>query len=809
MKKNPFQTKLGRTAATTGIVILGMVFIFAIKVFAFNGPAQNPAGGAGAVGSDASNNVAVGTATPISGTKLTVVGASNDNSTYAVKILSNNQTPLFLLRDDGSISIATGTSIAGTTIIGGNLTGAGTLTSQGSGGTITSGNVSAGSFGSNTGGGNYTFPGSVSLNGNLVFSADQTTYFIKGPTYGGAIRIRDNGGTASDRNVQFGVINNLGTWSSYMDIEDGGNVGIGTTAPGYPLMVAGTISASGAGGFNSATYVANSRNPIWRFGNADGYGISYFQGSAGVGGLDTIGFHFGTATAAASILQLNQNGTITMNGNVGIGNGSPSYKLDVAGQIRSSSGGYVFPDGTTQVTAASASTIANTATSADLNTLTTSGFYRLNGSNANAPGDYGQLLTMHGAADTITQLYGEYSNGLLYTRSGNPSNVGGNGSWSSWHTILDSSNYSGYVSAGTMNAGNVSAGTFGSNTGGGNYTFPSALTVNGGLYSSNFQAYNNGTNASVVSFAAGSGGDYWTWYINSQTSGSGVGTRILSLYAYPYDSTNGCCHQVMRLSPLDSSVAFSGVVSAAQFTGSGAGLTGTAGSLSIGGSAGSLSNMNISQFSNNSGYIADGGTFNSGPFTNDWFRVNGGGGIYWQAYGGGWQMTDTTWMRTYNGKGVYSSGGLYVAGATTLVGKLTVGTIDPVYAINGQNYATYSTAMTGVKEETTGLLELTCAKGERGTCSNTIDFNNLSQGSDLWLFGKATNLPKNLSSAIVILTPSFDGKAWYTKDLSAGTVTVYGDQAGEVSYRLTAPRFDSEQWPNTAEADEKPNFTIK
>jgi hypothetical protein len=44
-----------------------------------------------------------------------------------------------------------------------------------------------------------------------------------------------------------------------------------------------------------------------------------------------------------------QNGYFT--GNVGIGTTAPVYPLDVHGQIRSSSGGIVFPDGTTQTTA--------------------------------------------------------------------------------------------------------------------------------------------------------------------------------------------------------------------------------------------------------------------------------------------------------------------------------------------------------------------------------------------------------------------------------------------------------------------------
>ena len=48
-------------------------------------------------------------------------------------------------------------------------------------------------------------------------------------------------------------------------------------------------------------------------------------------------------------------------------------------------------------------------------------------------------------------------------------------------------------------------------------------------------------------------------------------------------------------------------------------------------------------------------TFSSGPYTNDWFRVNGGNGIYWETYTGGWYMIDSTWMRAYNGKSIYSA----------------------------------------------------------------------------------------------------------------------------------------------------------
>jgi len=39
--------------------------------------------------------------------------------------------------------------------------------------------------------------------------------------------------------------------------------------------------------------------------------------------------------------------------------------------------------------------------------------------------------------------------------------------------------------------------------------------------------------------------------------------------------------------------------------------------------------------------------------TGDWFRIDGNGGIYWQSHGGGWHMTDGSWIRAYNGKNVY------------------------------------------------------------------------------------------------------------------------------------------------------------
>lgn len=46
-------------------------------------------------------------------------------------------------------------------------------------------------------------------------------------------------------------------------------------------------------------------------------------------------------------------------------------------------------------------------------------------------------------------------------------------------------------------------------------------------------------------------------------------------------------------------------------------------------------------------------------YTNNWFRTMGDGGIYFQKYGGGWNMTDSNTITAYNGKNIQTSAGLY------------------------------------------------------------------------------------------------------------------------------------------------------
>ncbi len=77
----------------------------------------------------------------------------------------------------------------------------------------------------------------------------------------------------------------------------------------------------------------------------------------------------------------------------------------------------------------------------DLDDVTQSGVYRLN-TQANIPTgcNYGQVLVLRGAGDTIAQMAFDFNGNNIYWRSGNPPEVGGTGSYSGWRKIYHDGN---------------------------------------------------------------------------------------------------------------------------------------------------------------------------------------------------------------------------------------------------------------------------------------------------------------------------------------------------------------------------------
>ena len=173
--------------------------------------------------------------------------------------------------------------------------------------------------------------GAVNGTGGPLIYADANNTVVKMGSSNGALLVQNYSGTTE---VALATNNN-----SYFS---GGNVGIGITSPFSPLQVSGNLSVgsgASAGVVGLAQLTTGGSSPISNR-------LTF--------GTDGTGWKFAISkNQAGTVSDLM---TIQDNGNVGIGSTSPGQKLSVAGTIESTSGGFKFPDGTTQTTAASGGT---------------------------------------------------------------------------------------------------------------------------------------------------------------------------------------------------------------------------------------------------------------------------------------------------------------------------------------------------------------------------------------------------------------------------------------------------------------------
>lgn len=84
----------------------------------------------------------------------------------------------------------------------------------------------------------------LDVRGNIKFGVDQQDAYISGQANGGTIMIKSNSATA-DRYFRLGWMDNNYVFQPYVEIKEGGNVGIGTTNPTQKLDVADRIHATG------------------------------------------------------------------------------------------------------------------------------------------------------------------------------------------------------------------------------------------------------------------------------------------------------------------------------------------------------------------------------------------------------------------------------------------------------------------------------------------------------------------------------------------------------------------------------------
>ena len=220
-----------------------------------------------------------------------------------------------------------------------------------------------------------------------VTNSFTTNQVIDASTSAAALRITQRGSGEA-----FRVEDETNPDSTPFVIHTTGLVGIGTASPDSALH----ISAPG----DTTINLTKTGQSTW-----------YIQS------LDSGVFRLYSGTANAERLKIDNQGTVTVGNSLQVTN-----DLTVNGIIYG------------------AVTAGRSVINANFNTLTTSGFYRINNNHTNGPGaDWGQLIVSRGS-DTITQIYGDYNSGALFTRSGNPSDVGGGGSWQPWRQVVDTIN---------------------------------------------------------------------------------------------------------------------------------------------------------------------------------------------------------------------------------------------------------------------------------------------------------------------------------------------------------------------------------
>ncbi len=456
-----------------------------VRAQTFVGPKTSAGVGTGAIGVNSASNISIGTSTPLANTKFIVVASSTDTSSYGLQVLQPNQSPIFVVRNDGSLGIGTSTpayplTVSGSVYSTSNITAGGTISGTNYSGTVNAGNVTAGVFGA----GNFAFPSSLGIATSSQVGLPQSLSVYGGGYFSGNVgigttnpgsklnlafndvssgqdfgsilmtsnanpsayfeRIASYRGAYSDlMGWRFTVQVGSGVESEAMRIAPNGsggfNVGIGTTGPSNPLTVKQASTAYGI-----ATYSPSS----------DAYVRIRHDGTRGI--IDTT---YDT-TAGYTDLWLNTSNAatpriaITASGNVGIGTTNPGSKLSVAGDF------YLNP---------SAGTTGFDMTSNGIFEIDSAGVhggrFRVleNGNVGIGTTGPANKLDVAGTGDFTTSL----SVGTT-TQSG-ALNVLGNANISG---TLTAGTLSGSYS-GTIGANNVTAGVFGA----GNFAFPSSLGI--------------------------------------------------------------------------------------------------------------------------------------------------------------------------------------------------------------------------------------------------------------------------------------------------------------------------------------------
>ncbi|TSC52161.1 MAG: hypothetical protein LiPW41_372 [Parcubacteria group bacterium LiPW_41] len=700
----------------------------------------------------------------------------------------------------GNVGVGTTTPASALSVVGdiratGNVIAGGTMTAN-----VGAPNVSAGTFGTTAGKGNYTFE--AAANTNNVLKVDATNERVgvgeSGPTT--ALDVKKDVPAASGTSPILLVGNKSGNWSNYAMIEtrnvpdgravrfgsylgsssytqggfavvtgvDGdisstpttkffvrhdGNVGIGTNTPGKLLELSSASAPTMR--IRNTNY---SPNKVFDFSILDSGGlylvdkdndkVALFSESSGV----AIGSGYATGAYGPPA-----NGMI-VEGNIGVGTTTPAFKLDVAGVIRSN----VANVGTINLGTDSFSSTYTTAqiigqTSPN---YTSSGKLSFKVLTWGVGSDYGpteQMSINVTGPDTKAAT-------IIMAPNGGKVGIGTSTAPTYMLDVAGTGSFANPVIVGSPTAVNHAT----------TKSYVDSL-VTGGATSGNLATLVVTGTTTLASTAGkviiGGAGPS----LKLDVTGQGQLTDTISATKY-YDYNDPTYY----VDPANTGTAlkFNGAMQA-----EGTGVNYLMGQLGVG-----ASNPGTHRF-----YVGNGTSY-----FNNTVSINGS-----------LNMVASSSISMGNGN-------------IGTVGKLTVQTIDPLYEIDGEKYATYASSIAGgVKEEYVGRGKLISNDEFRMTNDSefkiqnskfnnytyVIDFSKIEKGSDLWVWYQAVDFDKKNVEALVT---AYDSLAKIGYKIDGKKLIFFSDEETEFSFRLVGNRFDHMNWPTySKDQNETPSFILK
>ncbi|MES2798699.1 MAG: shufflon system plasmid conjugative transfer pilus tip adhesin PilV [Bacteroidota bacterium] len=311
---------------------------------------------------------------------------------------------------------------------------------------------------------------------------------------------------------------------------------------------------------------------------------------------------------------------VTSAGNVGIGTATPAYRLDLANGT--------FGFGTSNVR-------TETRDNAGLqgNAGAQSGFFETSAPvnyPAGAASWWHLIDTRHSnpANNYALQIAGSFFDQELWFRKTNSSAT------TAWTRLLSTGNINTYAWSILGNSGTVAATNFIGTTDAVDFVTRTSNTERMRVTAAGNVGI--GTNAPAESFSVVRAQGGWQARFNN-SSGTGADVYVAHGGGYGMHIRGWNASDAVYTLEMYNNTALTNA-----FYNSGRVVLGMVGNVGVGVAT------PVYKFQTNGDIYANGG----------WFRVSGNQGYYFETYGGGWQMTDATWLRTYNAKPILATGGV-------------------------------------------------------------------------------------------------------------------------------------------------------